>query len=348
MRPVSPLSRPAVMSDSERLTVEQDLEGHRTRQRKLTRSRLRRFRRSSPAREIPRRRWRTSSAYQRAFPERRLLHLFDQAGPRHLVLAATVGLRQESVGKVSMRLNEGLTGLAAEQLRPIVVEEATKHPRFKYFPEAGEDSYHTFVGVPLLDQGVIQGVLVIQNREPRSFSREETQMLVVAANQIAPTVSEARDSGAVHRPCLRADLVAWPAILVELGPRRRIALPRPRSASLGATGSQPDRLVERNLDGRFRRRGRVGTFPMQASTMPIGGGRNIWLPTPRGPPPMREYSAPARSRIFRPSSGCTNRCRFIPADWESWRATISRVPATWEFRSWASACFTTRAISTSV
>jgi signal transduction protein with GAF and PtsI domain len=69
-----------------------------------------------------------------------------------------------------MKLSEGLTGLAAEQLRPIVVEEATKHPRFKYFPEAGEDSYHTFVGVPLLDQGVIQGVLVVQNREPRSFS----------------------------------------------------------------------------------------------------------------------------------------------------------------------------------
>jgi starch phosphorylase len=110
----------------------------------------------------------------------------------HLVLAATIGLRPESVGKVSMKLSEGLTGLAAEQLRPIVVEEATRHPRFKYFPEAGEDSYHTFVGVPLLDQGVIQGVLVVQNREPRSFSREETSMLVVAANQVAPTVSEAR------------------------------------------------------------------------------------------------------------------------------------------------------------
>ena len=110
----------------------------------------------------------------------------------NLVLAATVGLRPESVGKVSMKLSEGLTGLAAEQLRPIVVEEATQHPRFKYFPESGEDSYHTFVGVPLLDQGVIQGVLVVQNREPRSFSREETTMLVVAANQVAPTVSEAR------------------------------------------------------------------------------------------------------------------------------------------------------------
>ncbi|HEY1599457.1 MAG TPA: alpha-glucan family phosphorylase [Pirellulales bacterium] len=110
----------------------------------------------------------------------------------NLVLAATVGLRPESVGRVSMKLNEGLTGLAAEQLRPIVVDDAPRHPRFKYFAEAGEEPYRSFVGVPLLDQGVIQGVLVVQTRETRTFSREETAMMVVAASQVAPIVSEAR------------------------------------------------------------------------------------------------------------------------------------------------------------
>src|SRR6266545_7513494 len=56
----------------------------------------------------------------------------------NLVLAATVGLRPESVGHVRMRLNEGLAGLVAEQMRPQVLADATLHPRFKYFPEAGE------------------------------------------------------------------------------------------------------------------------------------------------------------------------------------------------------------------
>src|SRR5215472_2006948 len=55
----------------------------------------------------------------------------------NLVLAATVGLRPESIGRVRMKLQEGLTGLVAEQLRPIVVEDAPRHPRFKYFPDAG-------------------------------------------------------------------------------------------------------------------------------------------------------------------------------------------------------------------
>ena len=57
----------------------------------------------------------------------------------NLVLAATIGLRPESIGRVRMRLSEGLAGLVAEQMRPQVFADATTHPRFKYFPEAGED-----------------------------------------------------------------------------------------------------------------------------------------------------------------------------------------------------------------
>src|ERR1051325_4877606 len=68
-----------------------------------------------------------------------------------LVRAATIGLRPESVGRVRMRLNEGLAGLVAEQLRPQFVADATTHPRFKYFGEAGEDPYHSFLGVPIVD-----------------------------------------------------------------------------------------------------------------------------------------------------------------------------------------------------
>ncbi|MFY9647176.1 MAG: GAF domain-containing protein, partial [Terriglobales bacterium] len=52
----------------------------------------------------------------------------------NLVLAATLGLRNECVGKLRMAINEGLAGLVAEQVRPVAVEQARTHPRFKYFP----------------------------------------------------------------------------------------------------------------------------------------------------------------------------------------------------------------------
>lgn len=109
-----------------------------------------------------------------------------------LVLGATIGLKPESVGTIRMRLEEGLTGLVAEKMRPVMVEDAFSHPRFKFFPEAGEDPYHSFLGVPLVEGGMLQGVLVVQTREPRQFSANEIRMLVAVGAQLAPLVSEAR------------------------------------------------------------------------------------------------------------------------------------------------------------
>jgi glycogen phosphorylase len=110
----------------------------------------------------------------------------------NLVLAATVGLRRECIGNLRMAISEGLAGLVAEKVRPVGVEQAHSHPRFKYFPEAGEDAYQSFLGVPLIDRGVLQGVLVVQTVEPRVFREDEIHMLSRAAAQVAPVVSEAR------------------------------------------------------------------------------------------------------------------------------------------------------------
>ncbi len=110
----------------------------------------------------------------------------------NLVLAATVGLRKECIGSLRMEVHEGLTGLVAELVRPVAVQQVKTHPRFKYFRDAGEDAYQSFLGVPLIDRGVLQGVLVVQTVEARVFSEDEIRMLTEAATQVAPVVSEAR------------------------------------------------------------------------------------------------------------------------------------------------------------
>src|SRR5579859_896839 len=110
----------------------------------------------------------------------------------NLVLAATVGLRRECIGSLRMAVNEGLTGLVAEQVQAVAVSQVKNHPRFKYFRDAGEDAYQSFLGVPLIDRGILQGVLVVQTIEARVFSADEIRMLTEAAMQVAPVVSEAR------------------------------------------------------------------------------------------------------------------------------------------------------------
>lgn len=109
-----------------------------------------------------------------------------------LVLAATVGLSRSGIGTVRMRTEEGLTGLVAERMVPISLAEAKKHPRFKYFPHAGEDAYSSFLGTPLIHGGLLHGVLIIQTEEPREFTEVEQQMLISASRQIGPLVNEAR------------------------------------------------------------------------------------------------------------------------------------------------------------
>ena len=42
----------------------------------------------------------------------------------NLVLAATVGLRQQCIGNLRMGIHEGLAGLVAEQVRPVSAERA--------------------------------------------------------------------------------------------------------------------------------------------------------------------------------------------------------------------------------
>src|ERR1019366_4759995 len=48
----------------------------------------------------------------------------------NLILAATLGLRQQCVGTLRMGLHEGLAGLVAEQVQPVAVEQVKRHPRF--------------------------------------------------------------------------------------------------------------------------------------------------------------------------------------------------------------------------
>lgn len=109
-----------------------------------------------------------------------------------LVLSATVGLQSAAVNQVRMAFNQGLVGLSAESKLPVNVADAPAHPRFRYFPECGEDAYHSFLAVPMIQGGVVQGVLVVQGKEPRRFTASEVRLLKGVAAQLAILVTNAK------------------------------------------------------------------------------------------------------------------------------------------------------------
>ena len=71
------------------------------------------------------------------------------------------------------------------------------------FSESGEDPYRSFLGVPVIDRGLLQGVLVVQTAEPRDFTPADVQAFAAAGTQLAPVVSEARTIGQFVAPAHR-------------------------------------------------------------------------------------------------------------------------------------------------
>ncbi|OGU15958.1 MAG: phosphoenolpyruvate--protein phosphotransferase [Geobacteraceae bacterium GWC2_53_11] len=119
------------------------------------------------------------------------IYLLEKDGET-LTLKATKGLSKASVGRVSMKVHEGLTGLAIETRAMVMTDNAPSHPRYKYFKEAKEERFLSFLGLPLFEHKAPIGVIVVQTRETRSFSDDEISILRTITFQIGSIVHTAR------------------------------------------------------------------------------------------------------------------------------------------------------------
>ncbi len=115
------------------------------------------------------------------------------------VLRATEGLKKSSIGKARLAKSEGLVGLVATREEPVNLEDAFTHPNFKYIEGSGEERYSSFLGVPLIHQRKVLGVLVVQQKERRTFDMEEEAFLVTISAQLASEVAHADATGALVR-----------------------------------------------------------------------------------------------------------------------------------------------------
>ncbi|MBI3783201.1 MAG: phosphoenolpyruvate--protein phosphotransferase [Deltaproteobacteria bacterium] len=107
-----------------------------------------------------------------------------------LTLWATTGLDPASVGRVTMGVDEGLTGIVVQKLEPVMAIDALVHPRYKYFPETGEERYHSFLGVPVVDRGQPVGVLIVQTSRRRRFTVAEVRLLKNIAVSVAAILAQ--------------------------------------------------------------------------------------------------------------------------------------------------------------
>jgi phosphotransferase system enzyme I (PtsP) len=119
------------------------------------------------------------------------IYLYDES-LKELVLTATLGLNPAAVGKIRMKLGEGLVGTTMDQLQPILEGSGSRNPKFKYFEEADEDRYESFLAVPI-QKGVERiGVLVVQHEQYDYFDKIDVMALRAIASQLAGAIENAR------------------------------------------------------------------------------------------------------------------------------------------------------------
>ncbi|HEX6410347.1 MAG TPA: phosphoenolpyruvate--protein phosphotransferase [Sphingomicrobium sp.] len=130
-----------------------------------------------------------------------------------LELFATHGLRKEAVHVTRLAMGEGLVGTIAAEGRILNLAEAAEHPAFAYRPETGEESFHSFAGVPIVRLESPIGVLAVQHADPRRYEDVEIEALQTVAMVLSEMIAGARLVDGARRGRLRS---AGPLRLVGL------------------------------------------------------------------------------------------------------------------------------------
>jgi len=121
-----------------------------------------------------------------------LIYLFDEK-KSHLVLVASKTPHQKELGKVNLKIGEGITGWVAKENKPVAIKKsAYQDPRFKNFDVLPEDKYEAFLSVPVVHKGDPIGVINVQHKKPHEYAVNTVSLISIIAKQIGGVIENAR------------------------------------------------------------------------------------------------------------------------------------------------------------
>jgi signal transduction protein with GAF and PtsI domain len=123
-----------------------------------------------------------------------LIYLLDDNG-ENLVLRASKNPHPRLIGKIAMRVGEGITGWVAQEVQTVAIaRHASKDTRFKVFHTLPEDRYEAFLSVPIVAPPTdkVIGVVNVQHRKAHKHSDAETTLLSIIGHQVGSAIENAR------------------------------------------------------------------------------------------------------------------------------------------------------------
>ena len=168
-----------------------------------------------------------------------------------LVLYGTEGLRKDAIFRTQLNVGEGLIGYIAERTRSLALADAQNHPRFAYKPETGEEIFQSLLGVPILRNGRVYGVLAIQSQWARNFAEEEIETLETVAMVLAEMISGGDLPEIEDRDGLDQVIAVHPEILsgsrLNAGIAKGYAVVHGRGAAISQTIAEDTAIEEERL-----------------------------------------------------------------------------------------------------
>lgn len=137
-----------------------------------------------------------------------LVYLLDKG---ELVLCASNHPHPDQIGRLRLKLDEGLTGWVARERRVLAISrEAYKDPRFKAFRDLPEDTYEAFLSAPVIARNRVVGVINVQHRAPHQHSGAEMELLATVGELVGCALLLARLDPATLEQANHVELVLAP------------------------------------------------------------------------------------------------------------------------------------------
>jgi len=118
-----------------------------------------------------------------------LLYLLDPV-KNELVMRGASGETRDVVGKIRLKVGEGVTGWVAREGTPVVLpREAWRDERFKPVPNLLQDRYQSMLSVPLRGNDEMVGVINVRTNPPHEYTSVQIGLLESIGRQVGGAVA---------------------------------------------------------------------------------------------------------------------------------------------------------------
>ncbi len=120
------------------------------------------------------------------------IYLLDPQKENMVLLASKIP-HEKMLGKINLKVGEGITGWVAQENKPVAIKKnAYKDSRFKNFDVLPEDRYEAFLSVPVVYKGKAIGVINVQHKRPHEYAINTVNLIQTIAKQIGGVIENAR------------------------------------------------------------------------------------------------------------------------------------------------------------